>query len=86
MNGKYNVYRKEDKKTLKSVDYSPAALEAIVNGPDGHSVAQEKGVSSNMVEEKALAALDKVQKESQQESPRSDKYLFRVSRPTSQCL
>ena len=32
VNGKYIVYRKVDNKVLKSVGYSPASLEDIING------------------------------------------------------
>jgi predicted HAD superfamily Cof-like phosphohydrolase len=31
VNGKYIVYRSEDNKVLKSVNYSPASLESIIN-------------------------------------------------------
>lgn len=34
VNGKYIVYRNEDNKVLKSVNYSPANLPGIINGVD----------------------------------------------------
>ena len=38
VNGKYNVYRNNDNKTLKSVNYSPADLQSIVERPTAANV------------------------------------------------
>lgn len=49
VNGKYIVYRSEDNKVLKSVNYSPASLPGIIKGVDTFNMYLDGSLNRNFI-------------------------------------